>query len=169
MTGVQTCALPISALPDARPLLEGTAAPLEVVSLSADTEPVLRWTVQADERGDWATVPPASLPEGSVTLTIGQAPPIPLVIDTTAPALSLVGFTTQTQAPEPTLRGTAEPGAEISLLGRPGPTTTADAAGDWSLPWGRAPLVDGARYHRDRGRGGGSAPQRSLGESGRVA
>ncbi len=129
-----------------RPPLGGTGEPGSIITVFIDGTAV--GTTAVGSTGTWSFTPPTALTEGphDVTARASDASgntsslstPVRVNVDTTAPAApiitepvngSTIGLTT------PTLRGTAEPGANVVLVidsvvvG----TVVADATGAWSF------------------------------------
>ncbi len=139
----------------ARPTISGTAAPGASVEVIFPTGE--RVTATADGNGQWSATPTRELPQGSATVTASlpaeanspeasvtftvDAPQTGLVITSPAPG-DIVEAT-------PTITGTAEPGAVITITvdGETIGTTVADPNGSWSvtpetdLPAGPATII----------------------------
>ncbi len=136
---------------DSTPTLSGTGEPGARISVAIGGQ-TLATTVAPD--GSWS-VTPAALVDGETSAVVTQTDAagnsstasVPLTIDTTAPALSgaLAGGSDSgvagdslTSNPTPTLSGTGEPGARISVVIGEGAaaqtlTTTVAADGAWSV------------------------------------
>jgi MYXO-CTERM domain-containing protein len=141
----------------AQPAITGTTEPGAVVTVVVDagaaTEQTL--TATADAAGAWS-VTPSALADGAHTVQAdaldeaGNAAPQAtsgFTVDTTAPAVAIGAPADGSISSEddPTLSGTAEPGATVavSVDGNLVDTVTADANGAWSTDAG-GPFADGA-------------------------
>lgn len=142
---------------DATLALAGTAEPQSTVTIFDGT--VQLGTVTADAGGGWSFVTPAlaagphaftatatddatntSAPSSPawrvvVDLTPPPAPAIRQVIDDAAPQTGVVPSGGSTNDATPTLVGTAEPGATVTVLDGTAPigTVVADGSGNWTL------------------------------------
>lgn len=155
----------IQASNNATPVLQGSGAtPNGAVHILLDGRPLANLT--ADANGNWQYTMPR-LPDGSHQIVItqtnsdgstSQPTVIDVLIDTVPPAAPTVGAVSDDAAPvtgslasgahtndaTPTLSGTAEAGATITILNGTTVigTTTADANGNWRFT-PSAPLADG--------------------------
>ncbi|HLL00560.1 MAG TPA: Ig-like domain-containing protein, partial [Myxococcaceae bacterium] len=140
---------------DNTPDYSGTAEPGSTVTVIVDGTPV--GTTTANAAGTWTFTPVVALAEGPHTVRAtatdaagNTSPPSNInafVVDTMAPAAPVVqtpanGSTTNDNTPAYT--GTAEPGSTVTVIvdGAPVGTTTANAAGTWTLTSTTA-LADG--------------------------
>src|SRR5580765_6237431 len=144
-----------STLTDNTPTITGTGEPGATVTVTADGTPI--GTALVDVGGAWTLTPTTPLPDGQTVLLSTQADPagnvsapsnsVTVTIDATAPAAPVItapadGSTTADNTP--TITGTGEPGATVTvnaggtILG----SATVDAGGAWSLT-PAAPLPDG--------------------------
>lgn len=127
---------------DATPTITGTTEPgasVEVTFPSGETI-----TVVADTAGNWEATPTQALMDGSntVSATLPEVPngPSASVTFTITEANQGLVITSPTPGsvitPEPTITGTAQPGAVIVVVvdGEEIGSTTADADGNWSIP-----------------------------------
>ncbi|RZT39339.1 Ig-like domain-containing protein [Cupriavidus agavae] len=150
-------------LPSNGGLLNGTAEAGSTVNLDLDGNGSIDATVTADPAGNWAYVVPSPLDNGvtvnvSATDAAGNtgetasividaaAPPPPVIVsvsDNALPGTGTVPSGGSTNDTTPTLTGTAEPNAVISLSTPAGllGTAVADGAGNWSFT--TAALADG--------------------------
>ncbi|MBM7119394.1 adventurous gliding motility protein AgmC [Archangium primigenium] len=142
----------------ARPVITGTAEANTTVTVYLDgvAQPV---TVTADASGNWTFTPATDLTQGSHTVKVTSTDVAgnvsvdsntnTFIIDSLAPAPPVVTAPANgaTESARPTFRGTAEPGATVTVFvdGVAVGTVVADAAGNWSLPLplGVADLVAG--------------------------
>jgi hypothetical protein len=128
---------------DDTPALSGTTQPGATVTILIDG--VMVGTATADMNGAWTFEPPAALMEGArmVVARVDDGMGLiaedtaSVVIDLTPPALAISSPVdgSATNIEQPTISGTAEPGATITITlddGQTG-TVTADANGDWSF------------------------------------
>ncbi len=135
-------------LPDAvgtaTPTLTGTAEANGLVTLSNGG--TVLGTVTASATGTFSFIPTGPLPEGaaSITATVQDAAgnvstastPLTVVVDTTAPAAPIITTPAGVTADgTPTITGTAEAGATVTVLngGTALGTTVVDGAGNWSF------------------------------------
>ncbi|MFM2078579.1 MAG: Leukotoxin, partial [Actinomycetota bacterium] len=150
---------------DTTPTVVGTAGPNLKINVYDGT--TLLGTTTSNAQGDWSFTPAAPLVQGNhvISATAVSAAgvesdptgPYPLVIDTTPPALALVSANDDAGASQgvitrggitddatPTLKGTGEPGATVTVLdnGQPIGTTTVKPDGSWALT-PTTPLADG--------------------------
>jgi hypothetical protein len=149
---------------DTTPTLQGRATPGGLVTLYDNGVPVASVVAGAD--GSWSITP--TLTEGvyAFTATVttpgtgvsGHTPIFDLEVDTTGPALPVIGGVHDdvgliqgsilnpgfTDDNTPTLSGTAEPGALVEIFddGRLIGTEYADASGDWHFT-PNPPLING--------------------------
>ncbi|GAB4070991.1 hypothetical protein GCM10028777_37860 [Angustibacter speluncae] len=153
---VVTAPADASVTADSTPTYTGTAEPGSSVTVSVDGAAV--GTVTADATtGAWTLTPAAPLADGphavAATAVDAAGSPSPpsatntFTVDTAAPAAPVVvappnGSTTSDSTP--TIAGTAEPGATVTvqLDGATLGTTTASGTGSWSVT-PAAPLADG--------------------------
>jgi hypothetical protein len=154
LTPVITAPASASSTSNPRPPITGTGEPGSIITVVIDGVAV--GTTPVGSTGTWSFTPPTALAEGPHDLaarasdlsgnTSSLSTPVRVTVDTTAPGApvitdpingSTIGLTS------PTLRGTAEPGANVVLVidsvvvG----TVVADATGAWSFP--TAPLTEG--------------------------
>lgn len=152
---------------DATPALAGTGEPGTTVTILEGSTPL--GTALVDGAGNWSFTPSTPLADGTHTLTtlatdgVGNTTPggsTTLTVDTSAPAAPAITSVDDnagaTQGPlaagdstddnTPTLVGTGEPGATITVLDGSTPLGTAlvDGAGNWTFT-PPLPLVDGSR------------------------
>ncbi len=152
---------------DTSPTVVGTAGPNLKINVYDGT--TLLGSTTSNAQGDWSFTPAAGQPlaQGShvISATAVSAAgvesdptgPFPFVIDTTPPALALVSANDDVGASQgviaargitddatPTLKGTGEPGATVTVLdnGQPIGTTTVKSDGSWALT-PTTPLADG--------------------------
>jgi hypothetical protein len=140
---------------DNTPTITGTAEPGATVTVTTSTGQVLG-TVTADGTGAW-TLTPAALPDATYTITATQSDPagntsgasssVIFTVDTTVAPPVITGPLpgTLTSDNTPTVTGTGEPGATVTVYvdGSPVGTATVDASAAWTFPI-PAPLADGA-------------------------
>lgn len=135
-----------AATSDTTPEISGTTEPGATVTIYVDGSSA--GSTVADSNGDWSFVPNPALAEGqyeisaSATDAVGNNGPtsaaIGLTIDLTAPAAPLISVPTDgasTSDPTPTIGGSAEPNAIVSVY-RDGTlmgTVNADSNGDWAF------------------------------------
>jgi large repetitive protein len=133
---------------DTTPTISGTGEPDASISVVVGSE-TLTTTVAAD--GTWSVIPTEVVPDGSYSFDVVQVDTagnidttsVQVVIDTRAPALAASLAPTsdsgrvgdnRTNDPTPTIGGTAEPFASISVvIGGQTLTTTVDTNGSWSV------------------------------------
>ncbi|WP_434386353.1 adventurous gliding motility protein AgmC [Melittangium boletus] len=132
----------------ARPVITGTAEANTTVTVYLDgaAQPD---TVTADASGDWTYTPRTDLAQGTHTVKVTSTDAAgnvsvdsntnTFIIDSIAPAPPVVTAPANgaTESARPTFRGTAEPGARVTVIldGQDLPeTVVADALGNWSLP-----------------------------------
>ncbi|MCL2542910.1 MAG: Ig-like domain-containing protein [Nocardioidaceae bacterium] len=135
--------------------LTGTAEPNATVTIKDENGNVVA-TTTADASGGWtATTDP--LAEGPHSLTASQvdptgnqsasSSPLPITIDTTAlpPVITSPADGGTTGDPTPTIKGTGEPGATVTvdIDGNPAGTATVGNDGTWSFT-PTTPLGDGS-------------------------
>ncbi len=135
-------------LPDAvgtaTPTLTGTAEPNGLVTLFNGG--TVLGTVTASATGTFSFVPTSALPEGAATITAtvqdaagnvsAASGPLTVVVDTTAPAAPVITTPAGVTADgTPTITGTAEAGATVTVLngGTALGSTVVDGAGNWSF------------------------------------
>lgn len=151
---------------DAAPLISGTAEANTVVSVFNNG--ALLGTVVASGAGTWSFTPLSPLTQGAQSFTAtsrdvagnvsATSSPYGIVVDTIAPVAPIITTVTDDAAPQlgtlvsgaatndttPSLTGTAEANATISVFdnGTPIGTTTANGAGAWTFTPGTA-LTEG--------------------------
>ncbi|WP_443477788.1 Ig-like domain-containing protein [Novosphingobium aerophilum] len=151
---------------DTQPSLSGTAAPNSTVTILRGGIPVA--TVSADALGGWNYTPAAPLAQGTYSYTVisinaagnesALSSPYVVTVDTTPPAAPLFGSandnvgTVQGPLPSgsvtddilPTLAGSAEPGATVTIFhnGNAIGTAAVNGLGIWSFTPGTA-LAEG--------------------------
>ncbi|MDR0286023.1 MAG: Ig-like domain-containing protein, partial [Propionibacteriaceae bacterium] len=141
---VVTAPAPGATVGDATPTLTGTGEPGATVTVSDGTDDLCTATVAPG--GTWSCTPATALDEGPVTLVVTQTDPagnesaartVSLTVDTTPPAAPVVTapaagalVTTAT----PTIAGTGEAGATVTVMDGPTPvcTTTVGPDSTWS-------------------------------------
>ncbi|MEB4674188.1 Ig-like domain-containing protein [Enterobacteriaceae bacterium G50] len=142
---------------DSQPTLTGTAEAGATITVSDNGTPL--GTTQADGNGNWSFTPGAPLGEGNHSLTVTAtdsagnastpsagfgivvdsvaptAPAIVSVTDTTTPVTGPINSGQSTNETRPTLNGTGEAGATITVYsdGNAIGTTTVSAGGSWSF------------------------------------
>ncbi|WP_241898507.1 Ig-like domain-containing protein, partial [Leucobacter sp. OLAS13] len=140
-----------------RPILAGTGHPGAQVEVK-DQDGTSLGTVTVGEDGKWSLAPTADLAEGSNMLTAVQTPKdggetseatATITVEVAAEIAELVvtgptpGATVESETP--TVSGTAEPGAKITVTGPDGEKlgeTVADENGDWTLTLPKQPEGD---------------------------
>jgi MYXO-CTERM domain-containing protein len=144
-----------STISDNTPAYSGTAEAGSTVTVIVDG--LVVGTTTANAGGAWTFTPAVPLADGPHTVratstdAAGNTSPSSntntFIVDTTAPAAPVVvtpadGSTTNDNTPA--YSGTAEPNSTVNVIvdGIPVGTTTADAAGNWTLT-PAAPLIDG--------------------------
>ncbi len=138
-----------------RPTISGTAESGTTVTVSADGQPIA--SVNVNALGQWSVLPVAALADGVRVLvatssdsagnTSAASNAVTIVIDTTAPNAPVIVMPVNgafINTALPVIRGTAEAltTVEVSVDAQPVGTTSADAAGQLSLPLTTA-LLDG--------------------------
>jgi MYXO-CTERM domain-containing protein/uncharacterized repeat protein (TIGR01451 family) len=134
----------------------GTAEPGSQVEVLVDG--VIIGSATVDGAGNWTFTPTADVAEGTHELTVratdaagNRSPasmPRTFVIDRTAPAAPVISspaMNSQTRLAQPSITGTAEPGATVTVTldGMTAGTATADSLGNWTfVP--TTPLAEGA-------------------------
>ena len=150
---------------DTRPEIVGTAGANLKINLFENGQPI--GTTTSDAKGDWTFTPTTPLTPGlhNITATAVSAAGVesaptgvyPITVDTTAPPLTLdsanddagaakgpITPNSTTDDSTPTLKGTGEPGAKVTVLDNNVPigTTTVKPDGTWELT-PTTPLADG--------------------------
>lgn len=140
---------------DSTPPITGTGEPGSKVTVTDDDgATVCTATVQAD--GSWSCSPSTPLPDGDHPLTATQtdpagntstpSAPVTVTVDTTPPAApAITGPAGPTADPTPTITGTGEPGATVTVTDGDGTTVctaTVQPDGTWSCT-PTTPLSDG--------------------------
>ncbi|WP_344029113.1 Ig-like domain-containing protein [Leucobacter iarius] len=130
----------------ATPTVSGTAEPGATVTVK-DKNGTTLGTATADENGNWSTGI-GTLPDGNhqivVTDTHGGSKTVDFVVDAEADFAELVvtspapenGATPTVDSKTPTVSGTGEPGAEITITDQDGTElgkTVVDENGDWAI------------------------------------
>jgi uncharacterized repeat protein (TIGR01451 family) len=135
-----------------QPTIRGTSEPNQRVDVTIDGGAPI--PVTADALGRWSLVPPQPLAEGPHTVQASARDSAgneardssTFAVDMTAPFVTLDSPApgSSTRDRQPTLSGTAEPGATITVIvdGRTIGTTVANAMGAWSLV-PTTPLAEG--------------------------
>lgn len=156
--GVPVITAPTGVTNDATPTVVGTTDVGTTVQVFVDG--VFVGNATADASGNWSYTLTTALSDGTHQLSASaidtagnasaQSMPVTVVIDTQAPAAPLVltpGAGTATNQATPTVSGTAEPGATVTVNidGNVVGQATADSTGAWSLPT-TATLVDGEHH-----------------------
>ncbi|AWN43003.1 hypothetical protein DK389_24040 [Methylobacterium durans] len=143
---------PIAPTNDTTPTITGTAEANATVTILSGT--TVLGTVTADAGGTFSFTPTTPLTDGARPLTAtardaagnlsGTSPAVTLTIDTAAPAAPALASIPLTNDNTPTLTGTAEPGATVTILNGTlvlG-TAVADGTGAFSFT-PTTPLPDG--------------------------
>jgi large repetitive protein len=129
-------------------VISGSAEPgaaLTITILDAQGATIETLTATADAQGAWS-VTPAALADGAYTVNAtasdaagnsATAGPRAFSVDTSAPGVTITAPTAgqQLASTTPTITGTADPGATVTILidGMSVGTATADASGMWSF------------------------------------
>ena len=123
---------------DSRPMITGSAEPNAQVTVTLDGgQPQ---TTTADAQGRWTVTPSQPLGDGQHTVTARSGTQAvdthTFTVDTIPPMLTITSPVdgSSTSNTQPTLSGTSEPGAMITIVidGGAPIMTTADAQGNWS-------------------------------------
>ena len=132
---------------DPTPAVSGTGEPGDALSVTANGHDVCTATVASD--GSWACTPTSALPDGATTVTVTQTDPAgnaskpataTFTVDTTAPGAPVVqtpAAGSLTNDATPTITGTGEPGASLTVTDNGHTVCTATVAKDGS--WSCAP------------------------------
>lgn len=131
---------------DTSPTVEGTSEPGATVTVYVNGSPV--GITVADSNGDWSYTPSPALDEGQYEISASatdaagndgpSSPAVGLTIDQTAPTAPSISVPTDgssTSDPTPTISGSAEPNAIVSIY-RDGVltgTVNADSDGSWAF------------------------------------
>ncbi len=143
---------------NARPTISGTAPANAQVKVSIDG--ALNGTVSADASGNWSHTPSGNLSEGSHTANAiatvsgvdsAASNTNTFTVDTIAPAAPAIGSPANgasTSDNTPTISGTAEPGAVVTVYvdSNPVGSATANGSGIWTVT--STTLADGSRSVR---------------------
>ncbi|MDY7225554.1 Ig-like domain-containing protein [Hyalangium rubrum] len=148
-TPVITGPTPNQVLTDTTPTITGTATPGNTVNVYIDGSTTPACTAVANASGVWSCDVGTPLSQGPHTVTatatdgLGNTSPpsntVPFTIDTEAPTAPVITGPTSGQVVgdnTPTITGTAEPGATVTVYidgsTTPACTAVADASGNWS-------------------------------------